>query len=41
MMYLSKTMGNVVETPFEIFKQMVESLFVYHVLDFRWSTYPG
>ena len=34
--YLSLTMGNIVDTKREVFKQIVESLICYRTLDIRW-----
>ena len=34
-MYLSLTMGNLVDTKFQVIGQVFESLFKWHTLDFR------
>ena len=36
-MYMSLTMGNVVEGFSGVIKQVFESLFVYHTIDIKWK----
>ena len=36
-MYMSLTMGNIVDTRKEIISQFFESLFRFHTLDIRWK----
>ncbi len=36
-MYLSLTMGNIVDTKREIIAQVIESLFKFHTIDIRWE----
>lgn len=36
-MFMSLTMGNVVENRLEIIKQCFESLFKYRTIDIRWQ----
>lgn len=38
-MYMSMTMGNLVDTRREVFLQMIESLVRFHTPDFRWRVY--
>lgn len=38
-MYISLTMGNVVDTKLELIRQVFESYFCFHTLDFRWKRY--
>ena len=35
--YQSLTMGNLVSNPFQVIKQVFESLFKYHTLDLKWK----
>ena len=36
-MYMSLTMGNIVDTKREIIAQIIESLFKFHTIDIRWE----
>lgn len=36
-MYMSLTMGNIVDTKREIIAQAIESLFKFHTIDIRWE----
>ena len=38
-MYMSMTIGNIVDTKKELVQQMFESIFKYHIADFRWKKY--